>query len=116
MIHEVRDTGFHIMYDFSIGERFEDMCVRLRTTYNRISYKKNILNILTEKERIYYTQEAKKISILNSNFPYNTREEFEIGMAAMKEEYLRLEAIEEELENHIPSHISAEDKPFFWIR
>ncbi len=116
MIHEVRDTGFHIKYDFSIGERFEDMCVRLGTTYTRIIYKKRKLNTLTEEEKAYYTQEAKKISILNSNFPYDTREEFEIGMAAMKKEYLRLEAIEEELENHIPSHISAEDKPFFWIR
>ena len=52
---------------------------------------------------------------MNSNFPYDTREEFEIGMAAMKAEYLRLEVIEKELQNHIPSHISAEEKPFFGL-
>ncbi len=116
MIHEVRDIGFHIKYDFSIGERFEDMCVKLVTTYDRIKHKKRKLNILTIEEEAYYTQEATIFFKLNKNFPYDTREEFEIGMAAMKEEYLRLKAIEKELQNHIPSHISAEDKPFFWIR
>ena len=116
MINKAKATGFHIKYDFCVGERFEDMCVRLRTAYNRVNRKKRKLHILTPQEEIYYTQESRKISVLNSNFPYDTEEDFEIGMAAMKEEYLRLKAIEEELENLIPSHITAEDKPFFWIK
>ena len=89
MAFSAKATGFHIKYDFSIGERFEDMCVRLHTTYTRINHKKRKLNMLQQSEEESNMEEAIKIVKLNSNFPYNTKEEFEIGMAAMQQEYLR---------------------------